>query len=241
MWRLIAVACALFALGARANTLGDLKSAVGRLAARQPVHATYATDTAMKASGKFANESSTRRVTAEVGQDANGVTITIAQALIEKAGPGAGADDAKNEISGIRSMEIVEALNYRDALLHLLNYSTVAEEKRVPFRGRTARLLVMTVKEPLRKEGGINIGSVKSTEDRLSVWIGDENLPLAAERVQKIIVGFLMFKSESVNRTSLTFAQAGDRLILARLETSANGSAMGQSVDATSVQTLTVH
>ncbi|HEV7428818.1 MAG TPA: hypothetical protein VGQ46_20895 [Thermoanaerobaculia bacterium] len=34
-------------------------------------------------------------------------------------------------------MAIVEALDYRGALLHMLNFATVVEEKRVAFRGET--------------------------------------------------------------------------------------------------------
>jgi hypothetical protein len=78
-------------------------------------------------------------------------------------------------------------------------------------------------------------------EDRLNIWIGDDNLPLAAERTTKSTAGFLFFHSDSSERTSITFAQAGDRLIVARLETSANGSGMGQNFDESSLQTVTVH
>jgi hypothetical protein len=242
MRRMLAIAISLLALRAEADTLGDLKAALGRLSARQPVRATYATDISVKASGKYANETSSRTATAEVAHDASGVTITIAQALIEKAHGGAAPDDAaQSEISSIRSMNVVEALDFRESLLRMLNYGAVVEEKHVAFRGRPARLLVLKLNVPRQKRNSITIGSVKVDEDRLSLWIGDGGVPLAAERMQKTTAGFLMFHADTANSTSFTFAQAGDRLILARLETRANGSALGQKIDESSVQTMTVH
>ena len=240
MLRRTAIACALLALTARADTLGDLKTAVGKLGARQPVRATFAAETNVKASGKFANEARARNINIEVAHDANGVTITVPQPLVEKATHGSD-DSARNAIDAIHGMNVVEALDYRGSLLHMLMNAKVAEEKRVAFRGRPARLLVLALNEPQRKRDSIVIGSVKTAEDRLSLWISEDNLPLAAERRTKTTAGFLFVHSDSSERTSITFGQSGDRLIVTRLETSGSGGGMGQNFDATSVQTVTVH
>jgi hypothetical protein len=240
MRQLMVVVCALFAVAGRADTFGDLKSAVGRLTARQAVRATFAAEVKVKASGKFANEASARTISIEVAHDANGITIAVPQALVDKASRGSD-DVARNAVDSIRGMAIVEALDYRGALLHMLNFATVVEEKRVAFRGKTARLLVLALKVPPRKDNTIVIGSVKTAEDRLSLWISDDNLPLAAERTTKTTAGFLLFHSDTQEHTTMTFAQAADRLILSRYETSANGSGMGQNIAETEVQTVTVH
>ena len=240
MHRLMAIVCLLIALGARGDTFGELKSAVGRLAALQAVRATFSSEVKVKAAGKFANEAMARSLSVDVVHDANGVTITLPQALVEKAGRGSD-ETAQNAIDGIRAMHIVEALDYRGAFLHMLNCGTVVEEKRVAFRGKPARFLVLALKVPVRKGNSISIGSSKVAEDRLSVWIGEDNLPLAAERSKKMSGGFLIFHSDMQERTSIAFAQAGDRLILARLETTSNGSGMGQTFDEHSVQTVTLH
>jgi hypothetical protein len=234
------VVCSLFAVAAQGDTFGELKAAVGRLGARQAVRATYASEVKVKASGKFANEARSRNVSAEVAHDANGITISVPEALVDKASRGLD-DAARNAIDAIRAMDIVDALDYRGTLLQMLNHASVAEEKRVAFRGKPARLLVLKLNMPRRKGNEIAIGSEKVAEDRLNIWIGDDNLPLAAERTTKSTAGFLFFHSDSSERTSITFAQAGDRLIVARLETSANGSGMGQNFDESSLQTVTVH
>lgn len=237
MPRLLVFALALVALPLHADTLSDLKAAVGRLNGRQPIHATYATDSNVQASGKFANQASVRNVTAEVTHDGSGVTIAFPQALIDKS-----RSDDEDDLLSIRLMSVADALDFRGALLDLLNHGAPIEEKRVVFRGKAARQLVLKLNFPPRKSGNsITIGSVKIAEDRLTVWVGDDNLPLAAERFKKTSAGFLMFHADSTDRSSYTFSRSGDRLILARLETNGSGSAMGQNIAQKFVQTMTVH
>jgi len=123
----LVVVCALFAVAGRADTFGDVKSAVGRLTARQAVRAMYAAEVKVKASGKFANEASARNISIEVAHDANDITIAVPQALVEKASRGSD-DAARSAVDSIRAISIVEALDYRGALLHMLNFATVVEE-----------------------------------------------------------------------------------------------------------------
>jgi hypothetical protein len=245
MKRLLGVLCALAATAAGADTLGDVRAAVSRLSARQPVRATYAIESSVKAAGRFANEKSARLVSAEVAHDASGISITIPQALLDKAGQEArtrnGGNAAQDAIGAIRSTSVVEALDYRAALLSLLDGATVLEEKRLPYAGRPARLIVLKLTPRPKKEGGsIHIGSVKS-EERMNLWIADDNLPLAAEQTQKTTAGFLVFHADYSGRTNYTFAHTADRLILARVESSGTGSGMGQNVEQSSVHTLTLH
>jgi hypothetical protein len=229
-----------------ADTLGDVKAAVGRLAARQPVHATFASESVVKADGRFATENARRAISLEVAHDASGVSITIPQSLLDKAAREARTksvddDHAITEIRGIRSATIVEALDFRDALLRMLDYASVEQEKRLAFRNQPARLLTLKVNVPPKRESGtISIGSVKK-EERLSLWIGDDNLPLAAEHTESTTAGFMFLKGTFSGRANYTFARTADRLVVARVETSDSGSGMGQNVAHSGVQTLTLH
>jgi hypothetical protein len=238
---LFVLAVVFCTLSVRGDSLGELKSAVSRLTARQPVRATYAIDITTKASGKLANQTSVRTVTAEVSHDGRGVTITIPQDLIEKATRGADRDDTNHAIDGIRSSSVVEALDYRAPLLELLNHGKLVEEKRVPFRGAQVRRLLMELDIPeTERRNRITIGKIKVAEDRLTLWVGDDHVPLAAERFRKTSGGFMMIRVNMETRTSFTFARAGDRLVLTRLESASDGSVMGTKIDESSVQTLTV-
>lgn len=239
MHRLSTVVALSLSLSASGDTLSDVRAAVGRLQARQPVRATYAAETSVRASGRFANETQAQKVAAEVTHDASGVTILLPQALVEKATKL--DSNAQETIASLRTMTVVEALDYRDSLLEMLKGAVIVEERRMLFRSRPARRLVLKLNAPVRRRGSIIIGSVKVKEDRLTFWVGDDNLPLAAERVRSTRSGFLMFHADSTNHTGFTFSSAGDRLILARLETRSSGSAIGQKIDEASVQTVTVH
>jgi hypothetical protein len=112
---LMGVLCFLVALPAAPDTIGDLKMAMNRLTARQPVRGTYATELAMKTEGRFSNEKTGRTVSVEVGQDATGVTIIIPQTLIDKASEevhsrsGAFDNAAQNAIRSISSSNVIEA------------------------------------------------------------------------------------------------------------------------------------
>lgn len=245
MKRSLFIICLFTAAGTGAATIDDVKAAVNRLEARHPVRATLTIDQSVKSAGRFANETTTRLATAELSHDAAGLSITIPQALLDKASAAARKAEtdrnaAEDAIGSIRSLSAVEALNFRDSMLSLLDTATVEEEKRVVFRGRPARLLVLKLSEKPRKQSGtIQIGTTK-TDDRMSLWIGDDHVPLAAERDTKTSAGFMFIRGTYSSHTSYTFARAHDRLILARSEMSEGGSGMGQKVDKRSVQAVTI-
>ena len=230
---LAAVLGVFIMLPAAADTLGDLRAAVGRLAAKQAVRGTFAVDVAMKAAGKFSNQNTARKVALEVTHDGAGVSLTIPQALLDRK--------AVEAINLIHPRDVADALDFREPLLTMMEGATVTAEQRVAHQGRPARLLVLKLKPRDEKESNtIRIGSSK-TEEQLSIWIGDDNLPLAGERTQKTTAGFMFFHGTTEGRTSYTFAHTADRLLLARMEEKETGSGMGQKVDVTSVQTLTLH
>lgn len=245
MKRLFGIICALVAVRSGADTLFDMKAAVSRLTAKQPVRATYASEQRIKAAGRFSNEDTARRIVAEVVHDEHGISITIPQSLLDQASQEArnsGRDStAQRAINSLRSDLVVDALDFHASLLDLLQGASVTEEKRVSLHNKTARLLIVKLtRRSDQRAGAIESGSAKSDE-RLNLWIGDDNLPLAAERFQTTTVGFMIFHGTNTNRTTYTFAHTNDRLILARVETSGSSEGMGQKVEDSSIQTLTLH
>ncbi|HEV7920811.1 MAG TPA: hypothetical protein VGR02_08490 [Thermoanaerobaculia bacterium] len=236
------ILCALVALQAGADTLADLRAAVGRLGAKQAVRATLAVDVAMKAAGKFSNQNMARTLSLEVAHDAAGISLTIPQTLLDRRAGGGRGNKAVQAIGSIQPLEVVEAIDYRETLLALIEGATVLSEKRAPHNGRPVRLLVLKLKPRPEKndDGTITIGSSK-TEEQLSLWLGDDNVPLAGEWSHKTTAGFLFIRGTTEGRTSYTFAHTPDRLIIARMESTESGSGMGQKFDVTSLQTLTLH
>lgn len=244
MRRLLPLLCLLAATSTNADTLGDVRSAVKRLTAKQPVRATLTIQQRVASNGKFSNDKSTRLASAEVAHDAAGVSIVIPQGLLDQVtyerqpNP---RNDVQDAINTFQPDIVIQALNYRDAFLAMLDGAVVKEDKRVPFRGKTARLVVLMLKEKDEKKAdSIQVGSV-DRNDILSLWVDDQGLPLAAERRLKATAGFMFLKGTFSSQVSYQFAVANDRLLLARVESSDAGSGLGQNVNKHSVQTLVVH
>ena len=72
------------------------------------------------------------------------------------------------------------------------------------------------------------------------MWIGNDNVPLAAERVQKGTAGFLFLRGEMASHESWTFAHVADRLVVARYENSFAGSGFGQRGEGKTVHVVTM-
>ncbi|MEA2568483.1 MAG: hypothetical protein QOI24_484 [Acidobacteriota bacterium] len=245
MKQLLGVVCALVAMRAGADTLFDVKATVNRLAAKTPIHATFALQRNVKTAGRFANDNTARNLSVEVTHDASGMTFVIPQPLLDKASQESHthAEDnaAQSAIDSISPGAIVEAIDFRDRFISMVEGSTVTEEKRVVFRGKPARLLVLKLSTVKRKhKNSVEIGDSKS-DQRLNLWIGDDNLPIAAERTEKTTAGFMMIKATHEARTNYTFAHTADRFFVARVETNGSGSGLGQNFEESSVQTVTLH
>lgn len=240
----------LFALSlasrASADTLANVKAALARLNATQPIRATYSARAEVKSAGKFDNSQSARDAAFEVVQDAGGIHVTIPPALVAKAADevkllGTKQHEARSAIRGIEPLQIVDSLDFRNSLLGLLAIGKVTEEKRGAFDGRSVRLLILKLTEPERKSGGeVRLGKSSREEDRLTLWLGDDDVPLGAERLTKTKGGFLIFRYESTSKETYVFGRRADRFYLAHSEETGAASGMGQKIDSKSSMTLTV-
>ena len=83
-------------------------------------------------------------------------------------------------------------------------------ESRAVREGHPVRVIVLKLTPKLPPEA-TSIFSVKFTEDQMTVWLGDDNLPVAAERIQRGTAGFMFIKGSMMNRSSWTFAHVVDR------------------------------
>ena len=101
------------------------------------------------------------------------------------------------------------------------------------------RVVVLKITPKLPPEA-TSIFSVKFTEDQMTVWLGDDNIPMAAERIQRGTAGFMFIKGSMTNRSSWTFAHVGDRLVVLRDDSAYAGSGFGQRGEGRSVQVVTV-
>lgn len=231
----------------RADTLADLRTAVSSLRATTPIHATFDVNRARKSSGRFANSTINGNASIDVVADEAGLRLTLAPSLLARAAREAAEHEAdpkkrsptRTALDETQPTDIADAVNFTQPFQQMLIIGTRVAETRVTREGRPARLLVLklTPKFPPEAE---SVWHVHFTEDRLNVWIGDDNLPLAAERLRHGTAGFLFLRGEMTSRESWTFAHVGDRLIITRYETSFVASGFGQRGEGKNVETITV-
>lgn len=211
-----------------ADTLAEMKTALGRLTARTPLRATWSHESSDSTSGKFANGKSSRHVSVEAAQDAGTFRVEMSRSITREA------------LSSVSAADIANDLDFAHAFTELLDSGTVSEEKRVTWNGTPARLVVLQLKEP-KHERQITIGKVSFAENRLSVWIGGDDVPLAAEHVRKASAGFLMFHGDSTMRESWQFARKDDHFVIARREAWTSFSGLGQQGQVHSIVTVAIH
>jgi hypothetical protein len=235
------------ALTGSADTIADIRAAITSLRATTPAHATIEMQRFRKAEGRFANNQSAGGISVSVSTDASGLQLGFSPELLEKVARESLEHESdqkkptptRSAISEVDPASVAESLDFRAPLLRLLSIAKLQTESRVTWRGEPARLVVMKLTPKLPKEA-TSIWNVRFSEDRLSVWIGSDNVPLAAERVQKGTAGFLFLRGEMSNHESWTFAHVADRLVVARYESSFAGSGFGQKGEGRTVHVVTM-
>ena len=242
-----AIVVLLAAASLRADTLTDLRSAVASLRGTTPIHATLDFTLSRKSSGRFANSSINGNISIDIVEDPAGLRMTFTPALLQRASREAAEHDAdprktaptRSANNETQTTDVADAIDFARPLLQLLAIGRRDAETRVTRDGRPVRLVVLKLTPKFPPEA-TSVWHVKFTEDRLNLWIGDDNLPVAAERVRHGTAGFLFLHGEMNSRDAWTFIRSGDRLVVTRYETSFVASGFGQTGEGKNVQTITV-
>jgi len=247
MRAMILFTAVMLAASARADTVADMRSAISQLRATRPIHASIEVQRSRKNEGRFANQQFTGSASLDVVEDEAGLRITFPRAILERADRESRehtSDPRKTmptraAINDTQPTEVADAVDFAGPFLRLLETATKVSETRGTRDGRSVRVVVLKLTPKLPPEA-TSIFSVKFTEDRMTVWLGDDNVPLAAERVQRGTAGFMFIKGSMMNRSSWTFTHYGDRLVVLRDDSLYSGSGFGQKGEGRSVQVLTV-
>jgi hypothetical protein len=236
-----------FAASARADTVADMRAAVSQLRATKPIHVSIDVQRSRKNEGRFANQQFTGSASMDVIEDDAGLHITFSRALLERidresreytADPRR-TTPTRAAVNDTEATEVADAVNFAGPFLRLVDTATKVSETRAVRDGRPVRVLVLKLTPKLPPEA-TSIFRLKFTEDQMTVWVGDDNLPVAAERLQRGTAGFMFIKGSMTNRSSWTFTHYADRLVVLRDDTSYAGSGFGQKGEGRSVQVVTV-
>lgn len=241
------LAVALLTASSYADSLTDMRAAVAQLRATKPIHASIEVQRSRKSVGRFANQQFNGSASVEVIEDESGLHITFPRAILDRSERESrehGSDPRKPQptraaINDTQTTDVAEAIDFAGPFLRLLETATKLSETRGEREGRPVRVVVLKLTPKLPPEA-TSIWNVKFTEDQMTVWIGDDNIPLAAERVQRGSAGFLFIKGSMTNRSSWTFARYADRLVVVRDDSSYAGSGFGQRGEGRNVQVVTV-
>ena len=238
---------ALVAASARADTVADMRAAISQLRATKPIHVSIDVQRSRKNEGRFANQQFTGTASLDVVEDEAGLRITFPRAILERAESESRAHTAdprkttptRAAINDTQATEVADAVDFAGPFLRLVDTARKVSETRGTREGRPVRIVVLKLTPKLPPEA-TSIFSVKFTEDQMTVWLGDDNLPVAAERIQRGTAGFMFIKGSMTNRSTWTFTRYGDRLVVLRDDTSYAGAGFGQKGEGRSVQVVTV-
>lgn len=244
---IVVVLSATGSRGASPESLAPLRSTLTSLRGTEPVAATVEVHRSRKSSGRFANNQSTGGATFRVSVDTDGLHVTIAHSLLEQA-----AREARERETDVKKMtptraaldemevlSMAEALNFSASLLRMVNIGQLTAEQRVVWQGKPARLVTLKLTEKLPPQA-TSVFNVQFSDDHLKLWIGDDHLPLAAERIRKGSARFLFLKGEMNSREAWRFVRRSDRLVVAHFEASFAGSGFGQRGEGRTIQTVTL-
>lgn len=233
-----------FTIPLHADAFTDLRGALGRLTAREPIRATYEVQRAVNNEGKFSNEKFNGKAMVELEGDGAGVRIVFPRPLLEQVTREmqARAENPKlptptvSALNQIGAVTAAEAIDAAPPILNLINDAKVVDDRTGTWQGKPARVVIFRLSDKRQSD----VGKVTVSENRLTLWLGADHVPLAAEHVRNAKLSFLVFRGESKSKRSWHFAHVGDRLIRVHEEENESGSGLGQKGSVSFVATLRV-
>ncbi|HYS52954.1 MAG TPA: hypothetical protein VER58_04190 [Thermoanaerobaculia bacterium] len=216
MRALIPPLIALAALSARADALTDLRASLAQLAGTSPVHGTVEITSTSTNSDEGQAFQGKATVAFEIG-DA-GLRILYPKATLIQANQESRAEAADPErqtparsgMGRVRALQLAEMLDAAAMLNVELLSAQLIEVKPATYQGHLARLVLLKLSPKLSKASSKRIKKIEST---LSIWIGDDGIPIGAQRTLALKASFVLMSFEHAQTDSWAFNRVGDRLV----------------------------
>jgi hypothetical protein len=229
-----------------ADGVSDVRTALGRFSAQNTVRATYEVQQTVKNEGKFGNDAFNGKVAVDLEAGASGYHIIIGRALLEQIEREQQARDRNPKLSTptasalrqIDAVEAADALDFAPRVLRLIDGAKVLSDGAGTWAGKPVRVLILRAQDRMDPD---DAGKVKVAENRVTLWLDGENIPLAVEHLFNAKFSFLFLKGEMKEKKSWHLARAADRLVRARYEHTQTSSGMGQKGNESVVATVRVH
>ncbi|MEO8378715.1 MAG: hypothetical protein ABI779_03530 [Acidobacteriota bacterium] len=235
----------LFATPLAADAITDVRGALTGLKALAPIHGTYELERNGTASGKLDNDKFGGKVLVDVEGGPEGFQLIFPQALLEEVEREQQAEGRNSKIKAqtaralgsIDALETSQALDFAPVLLRLIEGAKVVSDAPGTFQGKPVRAVVLRVLDRLDED---DARRMKISENRLTLWLGPDHVPVGAEHLTTFKFSFLIFRWEQKQKKSWYLAHVADRLLRIRFEDYQSGSGMGQKTTETTVATLRV-
>jgi hypothetical protein len=226
---------------AAADGLTDLRATLGRLPATTPVHGTFDVTSTERSSEDDKADDGRATVGFEIGD--SGLHIIYPRNMLAQATQEARAEARDPEkptpirsgAGHVRPLHVAELLDGAAALSILLESAQFVQIRPANLGGRPARLLSFKLVPKMSKSESKH---VKKIESALSVWVGEDGTPLAAEESTSIKASFLLISFEADQKHNWTYARNGDRLVVTRYESNDKSDGLGQHSTSRTVETV---
>jgi hypothetical protein len=141
----------------------------------------------------------------------------------------------RNGASHVQPLHLAELLDGAAALGILVESAQFVQTRPANLSGRRAHLLSFKLVPKISKSQEKH---VKKVDGALSVWVGDDGAPLAAEETTSIKASFLLISFEADQKHSWTYARTGDRLVVTRYESNDKSDGLGQHETSHTLETV---
>jgi hypothetical protein len=231
MRRTVALFVLLAPLSANADALTDLRATLAQLAAATPEHGSFevsSTNTSSDEGQAFQGKANVKFDIGDAGLRLVYPKETLVQANLEARAEATDPDrqtPARSGIGRVRALELAELLDGAALLTTELLNAQLIDVKPTSYRGKPARLATFKLSPKLSKGASKR---VKKVDAKLSVWLGDDGVPIAAERAVSVKASFMLISFESDQRQNWTYTRAGDRLVATLCEESQKSDGFGQ-------------
>ena len=241
----IALITLFIALPLYADGLADVRAALGRLTGRDPIRATYEVQRVVDNKGKFSNDKFTGKAVIHLEANADGLRVQYSRPLLEemereqkaKAREPKKPTPTVSAVNQMGALSVADAVDYAPTLLHLLDGSKLVEDRAGTWGGKPSRIVIFRLADKREND----IGKMTVLENKLTLWLGSDDVPLAAELVRNAKFSFLIFKGDWKTKRSWHFGRFGDRLVRMHHEEHESGSGLGQKGNASLIATVRVN
>ncbi len=243
------LAAVLATPAARADTLGDMRTFLASLTARDPVRAAVKIEvrsTSGEKDAKAAPQPETATVTVEASAGSDGLTLNASPELLValregKHAPGGSKQAARSLDAPLREvrLEAFEALlDGGRALAAEISDATLVREAPDTFGGAPAHLVVLRLDPQLSDEDRKH---VKDMTMEARIWLDAGSCPLASEIVMDTKFRIFLLSADVHERAWREYIRLGDRLVTAREVREERSSGMGQHSQSTVTITVIPH